>query len=73
MVKNNPNSGLNTEPVVDELLLNYSVPEGRRQRYLKIASGENPKGQYDHTRMGLVWLLRQHLEKAKKLKDQQDK
>lgn len=72
MVKNDPSPGVNAEPVVDELLLDYGVPEGRRQRYLKMACGENPKDQYDHTRMGLVWLLRQHLEKAKKLKERQD-
>lgn len=72
MVKNDPYPGINAEPVVDELLLDYGIREELRQRYLKMACGENPKGQYDHTRMGLVWLLRQHLEKAKKLKERQD-
>jgi hypothetical protein len=72
MVKNQLLSGADGEPVVEELLLEHGLPETSRQRYLKMACGENPKGVYGHTRMGLVWLLREHLDKAKQVKDRQD-
>ncbi|KAL0932710.1 carbohydrate esterase family 9 protein (amidohydrolase) [Colletotrichum truncatum] len=72
LVKNLPYPGENAEPVVEELLLEHGIPEEKRQRYLKMACGENPKHLYGHTRLGNVWLLRQHLEKAQKLKTRQD-
>ncbi|TDZ29972.1 hypothetical protein C8035_v003550 [Colletotrichum spinosum] len=72
LVKNLPHPGENGEPVVEELLLEHGIPEAARQRYLKMACGENPKHLYGHTRLGNVWLLRQHLEKARKLKVQQE-
>ncbi|KAF9872160.1 hypothetical protein CkaCkLH20_10497 [Colletotrichum karsti] len=72
LVKNLPFPGENGEPVVEELLLEHGIPEEKRQRYLKMACGENPKHLYGHTRLGNVWLLRQHLEKAQKLKNKQE-
>ncbi|OHF03931.1 amidohydrolase [Colletotrichum orchidophilum] len=72
LVKNLPLPGENGEPVVEELLLEHGILEKDRQRYLKMACGENPKHLYGHTRLGNVWLLRQHLEKAQKLKDKQE-
>lgn len=72
LVKNLPYPGENAEPVVEELLLEHGLPEQGRQRYLKMACGENPKHLYGHTRLGNVWLLRQHLEKAQKFKNKQD-
>ncbi|KAJ0272270.1 hypothetical protein COL940_010552 [Colletotrichum noveboracense] len=72
LVKNLPSSGENGEPIVEDLLLEHGIPEEGRQRYLKMACGENPKHLYGHTRLGNAWLLRQHLEKARKLKSEQD-
>lgn len=72
LVKNLPNPGDNQEPVVEELLFDHGLPEDRRQRYLKMACGENPKYRYGYTRLGNAWLLRKHLEKAQKLKGEQD-
>ncbi|KAH8588359.1 amidohydrolase-domain-containing protein [Bisporella sp. PMI_857] len=72
VVKNQLLPGPNGEPVVEELLLDHGLPEASRRRYLKMACGENPKGQYHHTRMGLVWSLREHLDKARKVRDSQD-
>ncbi|KAI3539851.1 amidohydrolase [Colletotrichum filicis] len=72
LVKNLPLPGDHGEPVVEELLLEHGIPELSRQRYLKMACGENPKHLYGHTRLGNVWLLRQHLEKAQKLKSKQE-
>lgn len=72
MVKNLPLPGKNREPIVEELLLEDGLPEEQRQRYLKMACGENSKYLYGHTRLGNVWLLRQHLEKAQKLMNKQD-
>jgi hypothetical protein len=71
MVKNLPKPGPNGELVVDELLLDYGLPEKSRKRYLKMACGENPKGNYQNTRLGLVWLLRKHLEEARELQVRQ--
>ncbi|OGM48614.1 hypothetical protein ABOM_001970 [Aspergillus bombycis] len=71
MVKNLPLSGAAGEPVVEELLLEYGLPESNRQRYLKMACGENPKGVYGNTRLGLTWLLRKRLEEAQELYDRQ--
>ncbi|CAG8213187.1 unnamed protein product [Penicillium olsonii] len=67
LVKNLPKPGPNAEPVVDELLLDDGIPEKSRKRYLKMACGENPKGIYKNTRLGLVWLLRKHLDEARDL------
>jgi imidazolonepropionase-like amidohydrolase len=72
VVKNQLFPGPDGEPVVEELLLDHGLPEASRQRYLKMACGENPKGVYGHTRMGLVWLLRQHFDKAREIKERQD-
>ncbi|KAI8172337.1 hypothetical protein K4K51_011224 [Colletotrichum sp. SAR 10_75] len=72
LVKNLPSPGENGEPIVEDLLLEHGLPEESRQRYLKMACGENPKHLYGHTRLGNAWLLRQHLEKARKLKSEQN-
>ncbi|GMF91068.1 unnamed protein product [Aspergillus oryzae] len=71
MVKNLPLSGAAGEPVVEELLLEYGLPENNRQRYLKMACGENPKRVYGNTRLGLTWLLRKQLEEARDLHERQ--
>ncbi|KAE8323836.1 hypothetical protein BDV39DRAFT_208502 [Aspergillus sergii] len=71
MVKNLPLSGANAEPVVEELLLEYGLPENNRQRYLKMACGENPKRVYGNTRLGLTWLLRKSLAEARDLHEWQ--
>jgi imidazolonepropionase-like amidohydrolase len=71
-VKNQLYSGEDGEPVVEEMLLDLGLKEWERKRYLKMACGENPKGIYGHTRMGLVRLLREHLNKAKVIMGQQD-
>lgn len=72
LIKNLPNPGESAEPVVEELLFDHGLPLKERQRYLKMACGENPKYRYEHTRLGNAWLLRQHLEKAQKLRLEQD-
>ncbi|KAI8279499.1 hypothetical protein K4K59_008942 [Colletotrichum sp. SAR11_240] len=72
LVKNLPSPGENGEPIVEDLLLEHGIPTDGRQRYLKMACGENPKHLYGHTRLGNAWLLRQHLEKARKLKSKQE-
>ncbi|KAB8210940.1 hypothetical protein BDV34DRAFT_235981 [Aspergillus parasiticus] len=71
MVKNLPLPGAAGEPVVEELLLEYGLPENNRQRYLKMACGENPKRVYGNTRLGLTWLLRKSLEEARDLHERQ--
>ncbi|KAJ8107283.1 hypothetical protein OPT61_g8972 [Boeremia exigua] len=72
LVKNLPNPGASAEPVVEDLLFDHGLRSEQRQRYLKMACGENPKYRYEHTRLGNAWLLRQHLEKAQKLRSEQD-
>ncbi|KAH7066491.1 hypothetical protein FB567DRAFT_542242 [Paraphoma chrysanthemicola] len=72
LIKNLPNPGENAEPIVEDLLFDHGLPIGSRQRYLKMACGENPKYLYGHSRLGNAWLLRQHLEKARKLKLEQE-
>ncbi|OHW90077.1 carbohydrate esterase family 9 protein [Colletotrichum incanum] len=72
LVKNLPLAGENAEPIVEELLLEHGLPEESHQRYLKMACGENPKHIYGHTRLGNAWLLREHLDRARKLKNKQD-
>ena len=72
LVKNLPAAGPNAEQVVEDLLFDRGVEPESRRRYLKLACGENPKGKYGHTRLGLAWLLREHLNKAKELADRQD-
>ncbi|KJK65844.1 MetdephydrolaseC [Aspergillus parasiticus SU-1] len=71
MVKNLPLPGAAGEPIVEELLLEYGLPENNRQRYLKMACGENPKRVYGNTRLGLTWLLRKSLEEARDLHERQ--
>ncbi|RDW68972.1 uncharacterized protein DSM5745_08732 [Aspergillus mulundensis] len=71
-VKNLPYPGAAAEPVIDELLLEDGIQESQRQRYLKMACGENPRRVYGHTRMGLAWLLRKELNKAKELLEKQE-
>ncbi|KAE8146590.1 amidohydrolase [Aspergillus avenaceus] len=65
------NSRPTSEPLVERLLLEDGLPPNQKQRYLKMACGENPKS-YGHTRMGLIWLLRQHLTRAQELRQRQD-
>ncbi|KAL3452023.1 hypothetical protein BJX65DRAFT_320790 [Aspergillus insuetus] len=70
-IKNLLFSGQDREPVVEELLLEYGIPESQRQRYLKMACGENPRRYYGYTRLGLAWLLREKLAEAQELEKQQ--
>lgn len=72
VVKNAVKSGPNGEFVVEEMLLEHGVAKDARNRYMKMACGENPKQVYEHTRMGNVWVLRKWLAKAKELVDKQD-
>ncbi|KAL2853616.1 hypothetical protein BJX68DRAFT_274777 [Aspergillus pseudodeflectus] len=72
-MKNLPFSGQDREPVIEELLLEYGIPESQRQRYLKMACGENPRRYYGYTRLGLAWLLREKLAEAQELQKQQAK
>lgn len=71
-VKNAPGSGAYGEPVVRDLLLERGVPHAERRRYMKTAFGENPKTTWGYTRLGNAWHLREHLQKAKTLKEEQD-
>ncbi|KAL4874659.1 hypothetical protein BJY04DRAFT_224767, partial [Aspergillus karnatakaensis] len=71
-VKNLPFPGPKAEPVIEELLLEHGIPEENRQRYLKMACGENPKGVYQHTRLGLAYLLRSELQEAANLQARQE-
>ncbi|KAL5335467.1 hypothetical protein BJX70DRAFT_401562 [Aspergillus crustosus] len=71
-VKNLPFSGPNGEPVIEELRLQHEIPEGDRQRYLKMACGENPKNVYHYTRLGLAYLLREQLQEANNLREKQN-
>ncbi|KAL3478475.1 hypothetical protein BJX99DRAFT_269153 [Aspergillus californicus] len=70
-VKNLPYPGADREPVIEELLLEHGIPESDHQRYLKMACGENPKGIYHHTRLGLSWRLREKLAEAQELEKRQ--
>lgn len=71
-VKNLPFPGADGEPVIEELLLEHGIPEKQRQRYLKMACGENPRRVYGHTRLGLAWLLRKELARAREVQRDQD-
>ncbi|OJJ07672.1 hypothetical protein ASPVEDRAFT_142292 [Aspergillus versicolor CBS 583.65] len=71
-VKNLPFPGADGEPVIEELLLQHGIPEKQRQRYLKMACGENPRRVYGHTRLGLAWLLRKELARAREIQRDQD-
>lgn len=71
-VKNALYSGEHSEPVVEDLLLERGVPTGDRRRYMKFAFGENPKSVWGYTRLGNGWHLREHLQRAKELKEKQD-
>ncbi|PTB56681.1 hypothetical protein M431DRAFT_80456 [Trichoderma harzianum CBS 226.95] len=71
-VKNSLYSGEHSEPVVEDLLLERGVPVSERRRYMKFAFGENPKGTWGYTRLGNAWHLREHLQKAKELREKQD-
>ncbi|RFU72609.1 carbohydrate esterase family 9, partial [Trichoderma arundinaceum] len=64
--------GEHSEPVVEDILLERGVPVSERRRYMKFAFGENPKRFWGYTRLGNGWHLREHLQKAKELKDKQD-
>lgn len=66
------NGGEHREEVVEDLLLEHGIPQSNRRRYMKMACGENPKGVYDHTRMGNAWILRKHMSRAKELMEKQD-
>jgi hypothetical protein len=72
MVKNFMNGGEHGEEVVEDLLLEHGIPHSSRRRYMKMACGENPKGVYDHTRMGNAWMLRKHMSRAKEMLEKQD-
>lgn len=72
LVKNIARSGENSEPVVEEILLEHGLPKEQRRRYMKIACGENPKRTYQHTRMGNAWIFRKQMTKAKELMEKQD-
>ena len=72
LVKNFPTSGPDAEPVVEDLLFDRGLAPESRQRYLKLACGENPKRKYSHSRLGLAWLLREHLNQAKDLVNRQN-
>jgi hypothetical protein len=72
MVKNFMNGGEHGEEVVEDLLLEHGIPHSSRRRYIKMACGENPKGVYDHTRMGNAWILRKHMSRAKEMLEKQD-
>lgn len=71
-VKNVLRSGADGEEVVDEMLLEYGVPQADRRRYMKAACGENPKRLYKHTRMGNAWLFRQLMTRGQKMVEKQD-
>jgi len=72
MVKNAPNSGLHSEPVAEDLLLEHGIPKAERRRYMKMACGENPRSAYGHTRMGNAYIFRHHMERTKELVEKQD-
>lgn len=72
VVKNAVKAGPDGEFVIEEMLLEHGLPKEERNRYMKMACGENPKQIYGHTRMGNVWVLRKWLAKAKDLVDKQD-
>jgi hypothetical protein len=72
VVKNLMNGGEHREEVVEDLLLEHGIPQSNRRRYIKMACGENPKGVYDHTRMGNAWIFRKHMSRAKDLMEKQD-
>ncbi|KAJ9268689.1 hypothetical protein DTO212C5_5296 [Paecilomyces variotii] len=72
IVKNFLKAGDHGEENVEELLLEHGIPKDRRRRYMKMACGENPRRVYGHTRMGNAWILREHLARAKELRDKQD-
>ena len=71
-VKNVLYSGEHGEPVVEDLLLERGIPANQRRRYMKMAFGENPKEVWEYTRMGNSWHLREHLQKAKDMREKQD-
>lgn len=71
-VKNALYSGANAEPIVEEVLLERGIPQSERQRYMKMALGENPKGVWGYSRLGNAWHLREHFQKAKNLVQSQD-
>ena len=72
-VKNLLRAGPDGEEVVEELLLEYGIPTAHRQRYMKMACGENPKRVYDHTRMGNAFKFREQMAKGKELMSKQDR
>jgi imidazolonepropionase-like amidohydrolase len=72
VVKNLEKSGEHSEWIIEDMLLEYGLPQASRRRYMKMACGENPSRVYDHTRMGNAWILRKHLSRAKELMQQQD-
>ena len=65
-------SGEHREEVVEDLLFEHGVPQSSRRRYMKMACGENPKGVYDHMRMGNAWIFRKLMRRAKELMEKQD-
>ncbi|RAO69059.1 uncharacterized protein BHQ10_005071 [Talaromyces amestolkiae] len=71
-VKNLLRAGEHGEEVVEDMLLEHGIPKQDRRRYLKMACGENPRRVYHHTRMGNAWKFRQHMARAKDLRENQD-
>ncbi|OAA52148.1 carbohydrate esterase family 9 protein [Cordyceps fumosorosea ARSEF 2679] len=71
-VKNALYSGANAEPIVEEVLLERGMPQHERQRYMKMALGENPKRVWGYSRLGNAWHLREHFQKAKDVMQSQD-
>jgi imidazolonepropionase-like amidohydrolase len=72
IVKNLLRSGVNSEEVVEEILLEHGIPKDERRRYMKMACGTNPRSVYDHTRMGNAWIFRKHMTRARELLQKQD-
>jgi imidazolonepropionase-like amidohydrolase len=72
LVKNLLRSGPEGEEVVEEILLEHGIAKEERRRYMKMACGENPSRVYSHNRMGNSWIFREHMERAKVLREKQD-
>ena len=71
VVKNVPPPA-DDDQLIEYMLLERGIPSSKRHRYMKMACGENPRRVYGHTRMGLSWLFRRHMDKARNLRERQD-
>ncbi|KAH8651044.1 hypothetical protein BX600DRAFT_387377 [Xylariales sp. PMI_506] len=72
VVKNLMKAGEFGEYVVEGMLLEHGMAPQDRHRYMKFACGENPKRIYEHTRMALAYILREHLTRAQELLEAQE-